>query len=249
MIRRTENCGIDRRRTEVSRSECSRSGLTLIELAVVIAIIGMLIALLLPAVVNMRQSARNTECRNNLRQLGVALVNHESKFGSLPKDGVNDWGYGAFILPEVEQSTIYEEIQPQQNVRGPSHQWAVETVLPVFRCPLFTRKDPTLTDGTARSTYIGNDELFSYGALFEDIRDGVSNTIMLTETTSEYGWALPGTVTIATGPNSGSLGSQHTGGANALFCDGSVHFITDSIDSGIFAALGTMAGGEAVGEF
>lgn len=98
-----------------TQSWSSRRGVTLIELIVVIAIIAVLVGLLLPAVVQMRQSARNTECRNNLKQLGVALYGFEAQLEHLPKDGQNGWGFGAFILPEVEQSALYQQINPEQN--------------------------------------------------------------------------------------------------------------------------------------
>jgi prepilin-type N-terminal cleavage/methylation domain-containing protein/prepilin-type processing-associated H-X9-DG protein len=88
---------------------CQRSGFTLIELLVVIAIIAVLIALLLPAVQAAREAARRAQCVNNLKQIGLAMLNYESSNGSLPPGKKNCcWGtWMVFILPFVEQSGTY----------------------------------------------------------------------------------------------------------------------------------------------
>lgn len=193
-----------------------RAGFTIVEVLVVIAIIGILIALLMPAINSVRQSARVKECQNNLRQIGVALYGYETSFEHLPKDGENDWGYAAFILPQVEQQPLYDSIQPARNVRDPiAHKPQIDTELSLFRCPLFSQKDPRLPDGTGRSTYVGNDELFSYGAMLEDIQDGASNTVLVSETKEDQGWALPREAGAADG-------SRHPAGHNLLYADGSV---------------------------
>jgi len=70
-----------------SRSEASRLAFTLVELLVVIAIIGILVALLLPAIQAAREAARRTTCKNHLRQIGTAFLNHESSIGHLPTGG------------------------------------------------------------------------------------------------------------------------------------------------------------------
>jgi prepilin-type N-terminal cleavage/methylation domain-containing protein len=93
-----------------------RKAFTLIELLVVIAIIAILIALLLPAVQQAREAARRTQCRNNLKQIGLALHNYHDTFNTLPI-GVNGsmfpagWGvsFWTLILPYVDQAPLYNQ--------------------------------------------------------------------------------------------------------------------------------------------
>ena len=96
----------------------SRKGFTLIELLVVIAIIAILIALLLPAVQQAREAARRTQCKNNLKQLGLGVHNFESTYSKLPHPGQCDSTGGAstvymtqstptLLLPYIEQANVY----------------------------------------------------------------------------------------------------------------------------------------------
>lgn len=102
-----------------------RQGFTLVELLVVIAIIGILVGLLLPAVQAAREAARRTSCSNNLRQVGLALHNYESTFGSLPSagfqhnptprepltwEGSSKGSQLAKLLPYIEQNPLYQAI-------------------------------------------------------------------------------------------------------------------------------------------
>ncbi|MGE3819842.1 MAG: DUF1559 domain-containing protein [Isosphaeraceae bacterium] len=96
------------------RGGSRRIGFTLIELLVVIAIIAVLIALLLPAVQAAREAARRSQCTNNLKQIGLALANYESSFGSYPwGEGPtldNYWGALALMLPYMEQGPAFNTI-------------------------------------------------------------------------------------------------------------------------------------------
>ena len=98
-----------------SRFRRSRQGFTLIELLVVIAIIAVLIALLLPAVQQAREAARRTQCKNNLKQIGLALHNFHDTYGTFPlgqiDDDNNNYAWGFYILPYMEQGNIYEAIK------------------------------------------------------------------------------------------------------------------------------------------
>ncbi|MDA7504014.1 DUF1559 domain-containing protein [Planctomicrobium sp.] len=101
-----------------------RQGFTLIELLVVIAIIAILIALLLPAVQQAREAARRTQCKNNLKQLGLALHNYHDVYGKFPPSeihdqaflsGGGDWGNSSgtwvlFLLPYIDQAPMYNQV-------------------------------------------------------------------------------------------------------------------------------------------
>lgn len=95
-------------------SGAGRNGFTLIELLVVIAIIAVLVALLLPAVQQAREAARRSQCKNNLKQFGIALNAFEETYGNYPlgmtdDDGKN-LGWGTLLLPYVDQLPLYERI-------------------------------------------------------------------------------------------------------------------------------------------
>ena len=89
----------------MSRQIASRRGFTMIELMVVIAIIAMLLGLLLPAVQQIREAARRTECRNHLKQIGLALHNYHETHGSFPIGNVpgTNFTYQSMILPQLDQ--------------------------------------------------------------------------------------------------------------------------------------------------
>lgn len=110
-----------------SSSSPRRRGFTLIELLVVIAIIAILVAILLPAVQQAREAARRSQCKNNLKQIGVALFNYEETFGAFPaanyrsnQGGSNNgtegrdalWGWGTMILPFMDQQGLYDALDP-----------------------------------------------------------------------------------------------------------------------------------------
>jgi len=228
-----------------------RSGFSLVELLVALAVIGLLVALLLPAVQSAREGARRTQCRNNLHQIGLALENHAEQFGHYPQDGERGHGFGTYLLALLDQRALYDKIDPL-NAPLPPGSVVPETgdvVLAVFRCPSAPDAD-RLASGYARSSYIGNGEIFRQATEFRDILDGDSQTMSVGETSGDHAWALPGTASTSLAPNGGGgFSSEHAGGIHILLCDGAVRFISDSIDLATFQALGTPAGREVVGEF
>ncbi len=228
------------------------SGFTLIELLVSITIIGILVSLGLAAVMRSRETARNTQCKSKLRQLGIALQDHNTKFGKLPKDGDNGWGFCVFLLPTLEQSALFDQLSPLSSPltsTTTANTGTTDTVLSIFQCPTFDGS-PQLSNKFGRSNYLGNEDIFKYKFNLIDVYDGESNTIMVGETVNDHAWALPGTGSFSSIPNSGgSYGSHHSGGANFVMCDSSVKFISETVDQTIFQALGTTEGREVIGEY
>ena len=139
------------------RRSSKRAGFTLIELLVVIAIIAVLIALLLPAVQSAREAARRAQCTNNLKQIGLALVNYESSFGSFPwGEGPtldHYWGPLALILPYMEQGPAFNSINfifGSANVGGPRIPYPSGARVPVNLTALTLRLNIALCPSDGR---------------------------------------------------------------------------------------------------
>ncbi len=307
-------------------SRIRRRGFTLIELLVVIAIIAILIALLLPAVQQAREAARRTQCKNNLKQIGLALHNYASAHTVFPPSSTSGFGKGVWsypgtgptdpnihlhsfaslILPYIDQSTVYNNINYNVSSLASQNQAMASLVLPFYRCPSYAgpsfSSDPLYTGiysqfalrnyvamgGTtvlALSGAIPADGLLYPGSKtrFRDVTDGTSNTIAVAETREESAsvwidgttatvvarWMDLSNMTTYSGNTSSinytpyfqggvfpnSIGqnygpsSMHEGGAHHLLADGSVRFISENINIGVYTALVSRAGGEVIGEY
>lgn len=140
------------------RLPASRRGFTLIELLVSVAIIGLLVALLIPAVQAAREAARRSQCVNNLRQVGIALADYHDRTSGLPSgyisnyDSAGDdtgpgWGWAALVLPELEQTPAYISITFTRPIEDAVHSKVRLLDFPVFLCP----SDSTAADWWAWS--------------------------------------------------------------------------------------------------
>ena len=309
----------------------TRSGVTLIEVLVLISIVGILAALCLWGVQGSSEAARRAQCSNNLRQLALAAQTYHSALGSYPGGQylhpfskaafsgrqVNNASWLVMLLPQMGQQALYNEVNfsfmwgttrrgggwksfGNQNVT------VRETVLGLFACPadLSPRTDRTNADEIANALAAGTSYLGNLGsnclggkefpcappelgdepddprggngviwrkgsATTNEITDGLATTFLAGEqimAISDWNaWVHANESTGSTAmplnyrprlPNVGasrdiywfwtySFRSQHPGGANFSFCDGSVRFVKDSVNFSIYQALSTRNGGEA----
>jgi prepilin-type N-terminal cleavage/methylation domain-containing protein len=137
----------------------NEAGMSLVELLVAIAVMGLLISLLLPAVQQVRQAAARLQSQNHLRQLGLALHGYHDAEGMFPPgyqsgrwggpavtvDTAPGWGWAAFLLPYLEQEALHRQIRWDLPCWDPSQAAAVSRTIPVFLCPGAPNADPTMT--------------------------------------------------------------------------------------------------------
>ncbi|MEC8338567.1 MAG: DUF1559 domain-containing protein [Planctomycetota bacterium] len=189
-------------------TKCVSRGFTLVELLVVIAIIGLLVSLLLPALGSVRESARASICRSNLKQLGLALQTYESARGSFPPSryGEGGWSAQALITPFLEQGYLYENINFEKSYKDDENKFEGMSIaghrVPILNCPseentqLRTTSTPSLkyapinyavNMGTWKvwdpNTNIGGDGMFHpiRGTRVREVQDGLTRTLMLSE--------------------------------------------------------------------
>ena len=203
---------------------------------------GILLALLLPAVGAAREAARRVQCQNNLKQISLALLNYESTYGCFPPACITDdngrpmHSWRVLILPYLEREDLYRQYDFDEPWDSPKNRMVSDAVISLYHCPSVPQTPGTETNYVM---IVGPETVaFENSAVgMTEIVDGLSNTIMLVETAdSGIGWAEPRDLSaddLSMQINDGSgegIRSYHPGGVNASFCDGSVHFLSDSLD-------------------
>jgi prepilin-type N-terminal cleavage/methylation domain-containing protein/prepilin-type processing-associated H-X9-DG protein len=208
-----------------------RGGFTLIELLVVIAIIGVLIALLLPAVQKVREAAAGIQCRNNIRQLTIALHSYHDTNLHFPltKIDLESWIYAC--LPYLEQDNLH---------RITDYQVLWKMPVKIVWCPSDPRGTLIDADGFSYTSYVAipGDDVFSTTGIitqtvtvtFSDIPDGTSNTLLLGERPGNWvngwgWWTSNASGDYALGANETTLldGSAGCAGTGGLFRPGNVN--------------------------
>jgi prepilin-type N-terminal cleavage/methylation domain-containing protein len=166
-----------------------RSGMTLLELLVVLAIVAAVIALLLPAVLLVRAAALQVQCNNQLRQIGLALHQYSNdRGGRLPVVGPNSqddrlWSFLCVLLPYLEHGPYYQDVVAGR--RGQDEEY----IMKQYICPLDPSHSEFPNSLKGMSNYAANAQAFiKKPSITHSFRDGVSNTIARAE---HYG-IIPG---------------------------------------------------------
>jgi prepilin-type processing-associated H-X9-DG protein len=202
-------------------------------------------------------AVRRAQSTNNLKQIGLALINYGQAYNCFPPGGTFDrtghaiQSWQTLILPYMEQEALYQRIDlraPWNDARNLS---AFQTPIPQYLQPgidlVKNEFGDALTHYAANSDMLGGD----HPRTISDVSDGTANTFMVGEVVSDFKpWGDP---TNWRDPRLGlnrspqGFGSPSPGGANFLFVDGSVRFIKNSVDSDVLKALSTPAGHEKLG--
>ena len=213
-----------------------------------------LVALLLPAVQSAREAARRMQCSNNMKQIALALYNYESIHKSFPPAFTTDasgkplHSWRTLILPYMEQSALYNQIDLNKPWDDPVNLPFSQVVIPTYACPSGHTDSP---EKTCYQVVIDPSGIFTGPAVcnLSTISDGTSNTILVVETESQNAvpWMAPSDTDLPTFLARGqSRSSHHTGGGNVAIADGSVVFLSDSVDPKTASSMVSKAGGELV---
>ncbi|TWU13496.1 hypothetical protein CA54_23310 [Symmachiella macrocystis] len=214
---------------------------------------------MMPSVGPHREAARRTACRNNLKQIGLALHNYHDVYGMFPPAYVSN-GQGqpmhswrVLILPYVDDSkdrAIYDQYHFDEPWDGPHNLGLLEKTPQLYRCPSHKDAEAGTTDYAA----VVGDACVMRGTVpvtIREITDGTSNTIVLGESSgSRIRWTEPRDVSLGTFKHIGDVdgfSSEHDGmqgGAFTLLADGSVHFVSEEMPAESVKKLFTLAGGE-----
>jgi hypothetical protein len=237
--------------------------------------IGALSGLLLVAVQASRAAAGRLGCANNLRQIGIALHVYHDAERTFPPGAIEprplwrngrQFSWSAMLLPHLEMGPLARQIDFRKPFDDPANSFAASNVVPTFLCPS-TPRDSPWRKGRGACDYGGiigerisgpnqppkGIMLFDRGIPIREIRDGTSNTLMISEDSdfpdgqwingrNVFDQAYP----INQAPHfENDIRSHHRQGANGLFADSSVRFLSETLPLDILSAICTRAGGEA----
>ena len=198
---------------------------------------GILLALLLPGMQSVREVARRTQCTNNLKQISLAMLSYENKYGRFPpsyipdKNGKPMHSWRVLILPYLDRKDLYDQYHFDEPWNGPHNRILASQMPRVYSCP------DDLVPGSGVTSYmtVVGPHAFSTGPKgrkITEITDGTSNTIMVAEVAdSQISWMepkdidaehMPLQINGSHSPGNPGISSHHPRGANVAFCDGSV---------------------------
>lgn len=256
------------------RARSRSRAFTLVELLAAIAILGLLMALLLPAMQSSREAARRAVCGNNLRQMGLGLLAHHNAQQHFPVGSldhtVRRLAWNVFLLPFIEERSAWQAFNTNLAFSAAANLPAASQIVPSFICPSTSRlaayRSGAMTVGMACTDYggmfgwQGTGYPFMNGVMIWDtpvaipqISGGTSHVIIVAEDsgrdwTMDGQWANGSSIFDQSGPidvvQFNEIWSDHPGGAQVLLCDGSVHFASELMSTSLLAPLCNRSGGD-----
>jgi len=214
-----------------------------------LGIVAALVALLLPASRGGREPARRSQCKNNLKQIGLALHNYVDHHGVLPPaytvdaNGKRLHSWRTLILPYLDQAALFNSIDLSKPWDDPVNEKAFQTELGVFSCPSFEVQK----GHTSYMVIVASNGCFraDRSVTFKEITDGTSTTLLVVEVPAQDAvpWMSPTDLVefYLLGMNSDSK-LNHSQGINSLLADGSVRFLSSDLSIEARHALISVAG-------
>jgi prepilin-type N-terminal cleavage/methylation domain-containing protein len=166
--------------THVRRATAHR-GFTLIELLVVIAIIAVLVALLLPAIQQAREAARRAQCKNNLKQFGIAMQSYHEMSNTFPcgwiavdpatrraaaASGLSGAGWALMLLPQLDQQPLYDQFNQNHSILTPANQIVGKTLITGMTCPSDPHPDTWVINDEASGNPLATMAIANYVGVF-----------------------------------------------------------------------------------
>jgi hypothetical protein len=199
-----------------------------------------------------REAARRTRCKNNLKQLGLAMHNFHDKSSTFPGSAIRDksgkplLSWRVAVLPYLDEMDLYRQFRLDEPWDSENNKKLIPRMPPLFTCPGGKAQPGT----TSYLAVTGPGAIFESGAArkIAEITDGTSNTILLVEADDSQAvtWTKPDDYNYdSANPMKGLVG-HHPGGFLALTCDGAAHFVAETLDPALLIALFTRSGGEPI---
>ena len=245
-------------RTEDRRRLARRLAFTLIELAVILAIVGVMLAVAIRLFSGGPHQSRRGHCSDNLKRIALALHNYHAEHGTLPSacvksnDGQPMHCWRVLLLPYLGQQKLYDSYDFGEPWDGPNNWRLIEQAPAVYRCP---SDDEDQTKYTSYLAIVDAESAWPEGGArpFEQIIDASDTTILVVES-AQTGilWTEPRDLYLCqmtcqiNASKHRCISSKHLGGATIAWCDGSVSFLSESVPPETIQAMITVAGGERI---
>ncbi len=217
-----------------------------------VAVIGILVGLLLPAVQAAREAARRAQTANNLKQIGLTMHNYLDANKTFParanfdKDGKPLLSWRVHMLPYLEEGELYKQFHLDEPWDSEHNRQLIPKMPPYYR-------NPSGNPAPGKANYLavcGEGLAFdgTKGRKIREFTDGMSKTILVVEVNDDRAaiWTKPDDWQYDDKQPMAGLGKAHPGGFNALFADGHVRLFSADIDPKTFHAMLTIAGGEVI---
>jgi hypothetical protein len=223
--------------------------------------LALLAALFLPKVQGAREAARRSQCKNNLKEIGLALHAYHAAYECFPPAFVAEnagrpmHSWRVLILPYLDEECrkLHAQYNFSEPWDGPQNKKLLDRRPAVFACP--TRAHGACRQCTAYAAVFGPQCVFrgTDPVSKAEITDDMNETLLIADVTeADIPWTKPQDIDITQHPKPGDrlgLSSDHVGGFQAVFADGGVRFLNSSIGQATLKALSTRNGQDKPGDF